>query len=237
MTQQTKRPTLTLLDIGVLTIILLGAALVQSTLGFLGLYQTAQIGQPETLTFDSSDNYGSLLLQGVQFLMAWGYLSVRRFDWQSLDFNTDKHTLTAALKLIVVAGIISTLLAYVLMWLFGEAQYADDTQNASYAVSLSFSLVIFSLFNGFYEEVFFLGLMFATDKRHHKLLIIISLLLRFLVHTYQGLMGAVMVMMLGVVFLYFRQRTTHLVPFMLAHAFFDVFGLGLWGFVDYVMRW
>ena len=43
---------------------------------------------------------------------------------------------------------------------------------------------------------------------------------------HQGLAGAATVTTLGIVFILFRRKTSVLVPFMLAHAFFDVFGLG-----------
>ncbi|WHR54771.1 CPBP family glutamic-type intramembrane protease [Wohlfahrtiimonas chitiniclastica] len=53
-----------------------------------------------------------------------------------------------------------------------------------------------------------------------------SLVIRFSFHTYQGINSAIAITLLGVVFLLIRRRTNLLVPFMLAHAFFDVFGLG-----------
>ena len=222
-----KQSYLTPFDLIILTLILLAPALVQSTLGFLDL-SWAGLSEPESLTFDNDDNYHALVVQGVQFIVAWFYLRVRRFDWRTLDFNIDKHTLTKTLLLIVSAGLMATVFSYGMMWLMPSPDPIGDDVYGDGVSSISLSLVLFSLFNGFYEEIFFLGFVFATQKRYHHALIVISLLLRFLVHTYQGLVGAFVVMMLGVVFLLFRKKIKSLVPFMLAHAFFDVFGLGLW---------
>ncbi|PQH57150.1 type II CAAX prenyl endopeptidase Rce1 family protein, partial [Acinetobacter baumannii] len=60
-----------------------------------------------------------------------------------------------------------------------------------------------------------------------------SLLIRFSFHTYQGISDALAITTLGIVFIIFRQRFYSLIPFMLAHAFFDVFGLGVLGTLLY----
>lgn len=59
-------------------------------------------------------------------------------------------------------------------------------------------------------------------------MLILSLIIRFAFHTYQGLLGAMVISTLGMVFILLRLKDDELVAFMLAHAFFDVFGLGLY---------
>ena len=55
----------------------------------------------------------------------------------------------------------------------------------------------------------------------------LSLIVRFAFHTYQGLASAFTITTLGVVFLLFRRQTNMLLPFILAHGLFDIFGLSL----------
>nr|WP_283162941.1 CPBP family intramembrane glutamic endopeptidase [Moraxella sp. Tifton1] len=89
------------------------------------------------------------------------------------------------------------------------------------------SLLLFALINGFYEEVFFVGLVALTAKKHLPLAIVLTLLVRFAFHTYQGLAGALTITTLGMVFLLLRRKSDELLPFTLAHSFFDLFGLTL----------
>lgn len=104
---------------------------------------------------------------------------------------------------------------------------AESTAGAMGHGALSVSLVLFALLNGFFEEVFFLGLVLAVSPRWRPLAIVLSLGVRFAFHTYQGLAGAATITTLGLVFLLARRRISALPPFMLAHACFDVTGLGL----------
>lgn len=71
-----------------------------------------------------------------------------------------------------------------------------------------------------------MGLIFAVRPKFVPRAAAFSIGVRFIFHLYQGLAGAATVTTLGVVFTLFRRKTSVLVPFMLAHAFFDVFGLG-----------
>lgn len=92
---------------------------------------------------------------------------------------------------------------------------------------ISFSHFLFALLNGFYEELFFLGLIFAVHPRILPAAFAFSLFVRFIFHVYQGIIGALSITTLGIVFYLYRRKISTLVPFMLAHSFFDIYGLNM----------
>ncbi|UWH02138.1 CPBP family intramembrane metalloprotease [Corynebacterium silvaticum] len=92
------------------------------------------------------------------------------------------------------------------------------------------SLVLFSLQNGFYEEIFFLGIFLSVAPKYRVAAFIFSLVVRTIFHTYQGLASALGIgLILGSIFyfLYTRSKDKNLYTFFLAHAICDVVGLAV----------
>jgi hypothetical protein len=73
---------------------------------------------------------------------------------------------------------------------------------------------------GIYEELYFLGICLAVRKEHLKWPVPFSVLIRVSFHTYQGILSALGI---GLLFGGFR----YLLPFFIAHAVGDIFGLGI----------
>lgn len=98
------------------------------------------------------------------------------------------------------------------------------------------STVLYALFNGVYEELFFLGICLTVAPKDMKWAVPFSLLVRVCFHTYQGMLAAFAI---GVLFggflwlIYRRSKDKNLVPFFVAHAIADVIGLGILGFFWY----
>lgn len=221
---------LTIFDVVVLAVLFFGWAIYQSTLSLVELLNAGQ-STPEQLVFDEMANWMGIATELGTLLLVFAYLWCRRFDFGRLNFRISYRTLQKILLYILLAGTVATIVdvghAY---WAMSDV--AESTSGAGYTfdehfAQISPSLVLFALVNGFYEELFFVGLAVLAKKQHLPIVFLMSLVVRFLFHTYQGFVGAFVIMTLGVVFFYLRQKDDELVPFMLAHAFFDVFGLGL----------
>lgn len=252
-----KRTQLHLFDIAVLTFIFFGMAIYSSTAGFLALSQ-ADMSAPSELVFDSSANYYAIVQELITLAVAFLYLKWRRFDFAQFVFKITRFVPLKVVAYVLIAGTIATTSEYALMavmpeWypdlgappidspaLLEEAshqEFAHQAPSQSYDAhehlsQFSPSLLVFALLNGFFEELYFLGILFATPKKHHFGLLVLALLVRFAFHTYQGLAGALVITTLGVVFFVLRKfaltkQDPNLLPFVLAHAFFDIFGLGL----------
>ncbi|EIJ69047.1 CPBP family intramembrane glutamic endopeptidase [Pasteurella bettyae] len=218
-----KKTTLNLIDILLLTLIFFGSSIYASLEQYLSLQQ-AGLESPTDLNLNSEDNYSLLVFELFSLCIAFAYLWWRHFDFKQLNFSINKLTLPLALLFILLAGGIDHLFY---MLIFPTENNVDVSSYAELQPYLSFSLIAAAILNGFYEELYFLGLMFTVPKKWLPYVIIFGLVIRFLFHTYQGLFAATTVTLFGLIFVLLRLRFSTLLPFMLAHAFFDVFGLGL----------
>ncbi|MDO4761424.1 MAG: CPBP family intramembrane metalloprotease [Corynebacterium sp.] len=216
-------------DIVILTVIFFGSAIVSSTMAF---FSAAPDVGASVEDFDSAANYYALAIQSVQLLVGLVYLWLRRFDFRVWKLHP-------TLKGTVVA----VLLFFFLGVLFDVAYWCVDVLSASVTpgpqgigaqsvdgfAHVDFSLVVYSLFNGLYEELFFLGICVMVAPRWRMLAFVFSLVVRFSFHTYQGLVPAVFIgVIVGAVYfvVFNRSKDKNLYPFVLSHAFADIFGIG-----------
>lgn len=122
--------------------------------------------------------------------------------------------------LICVCAVLGHSLVVVLL-----PQYATtpiEEMLASTKVSWS-STIPFMVVNGIYEEVFLLGYLMRGLRRYGASTSLgIALLVRLMYHTYQGPVGVVSVMAVGLVFGLYFQRKGQLFPVVLAHIAIDL---------------
>jgi membrane protease YdiL (CAAX protease family) len=84
-------------------------------------------------------------------------------------------------------------------------------------------VVLVSIVNGTYEEVFLLGYLMRGMRRHGASTAIgIAVLVRLLYHMYQGPAGAVSVVLCGLVFSVYYHYRGRLFPVVLAHIIADM---------------
>ncbi|HFI0250486.1 TPA: CPBP family glutamic-type intramembrane protease [Streptococcus suis] len=80
------------------------------------------------------------------------------------------------------------------------------------------------MFNGFYEEFFFLGLLLSTDRKKRSLVLLFSTIVRTSFLTYQGLVSVIGVPF-GLFYYYmYRNKNDNLLPYFLGHALADMVG-------------
>ena len=104
----------------------------------------------------------------------------------------------------------------------------------SFCKNFTVSVIPFAFLNGFYEEIFFLGICLSVEKKWIPEALIYSIIVRYAVHTYQGQISAICIgLVLGLTFfiLYRRSKTKNLIPFFIAHAIGDVFGVGIMAYI------
>ncbi|HDL2992820.1 TPA: CPBP family intramembrane metalloprotease, partial [Mannheimia haemolytica] len=95
---------------------------------------------------------------------------------------------------------------------------------------VNISTVLYAILNGFYEEIFFLGICLAVKPEYLKWAVIYSLIIRVSFHTYQGMESALgLGIWLGLIIylLYSRSKQKNLFPFWVAHSIADILGLSL----------
>ncbi|QCD43841.1 type II CAAX prenyl endopeptidase Rce1 family protein [Campylobacter mucosalis] len=204
-------------DILLLSVTLFGYAAYTSTIYFLN--DTSDFA---SLTdFSQRDNYLGLRIQLFWLFLALCYLKFIKYDFSVLKFQiTLKSTIFALILFCFLA-----LLMDGYFWLL-------DILGVAYPASsyIDTSIVIYSLFNGFYEEFFFIALCLSTKPEIKKYVFTYSLFVRFSFHTYQGVASALgITLILGCIYflLYERLRVKNLYPYFLSHALADIFGLGI----------
>ncbi|XXQ68778.1 CPBP family intramembrane glutamic endopeptidase [Neisseriaceae bacterium B1] len=221
---------LSLIDFFILATLLFGSAIYSSTIQYLELLSNNQI-VPTNLEFDNTGNWSGIGMELTLLLLTFGYLYYRKFNFKRLNFNINAKTGLKILLYILLAGSVASAYEVLQQMLFPEFYPATDQTEvynaAKHFAMWSPSFIVFAFVNGFFEELFFIGLVPLVQRKHLPLVIVLSLLVRFAFHTYQGLAGALTITTLGIVFLLLRRKSNELLPFTFAHTFFDLFGLGL----------
>ncbi len=214
-------------DILVLTIIFWGSSIVTSTQFYIALCQGTMNLEGST-DFTAADNYRVLYSQGTLLAIAIIYLFIRRFDFSSLNIKFSFKAIIWGIVLFIGAGLIQDVYSVAMAQVEGYLPFPSPLGNIVHNEMLS--TVIYSLFNGFYEEIYFLGFCLAVPKNYLKWVIPFSILIRTSFHTYQGMISAVGVgVIFGVYMLYGykKSKSGNLLPFFIAHAFGDIYGLSI----------
>lgn len=214
-------------DILILTIILFGHGIYNSTIQYIALKNNV-LTLDDTLTFTTAINYQALVTQSILLFVAFIYLLIRNFDF-SIFYKKIRVTpwlIPQIIGIFVVAAFAMDIY-YILTYNFGIRAIPSMFEIFS---KMDISLIFYSLLNGFYEEIFFLGICLAVKPEHTKWAFLYSLIIRCSFHTYQGLTTALgLGIILGSIFyfLYKKIKPENLLPFFLAHSIADIIGLSV----------
>lgn len=234
--QNEKIKNLKFLDIFILTLIMFSYFIYSSNFLHLDDFSSAQ-----TIEFTSKMNYEALILQLILLILAFFYLWLRRFDFSILKIKFDIKSILLGIFIFVGVSLIFDLYFMIvdeIILFFYDVDFYEN-QAISLVESkfshIDFSLIIYSLLNGFYEEIFFLGLCLSVTSKNIKFAFLYSLVIRYSFHTYQGTISAIAIgLILGTIYyvLYTKMRDKNLTPFFISHCFGDIFGMGI---VNYIM--
>ncbi|HAJ74486.1 MAG TPA: CPBP family intramembrane metalloprotease [Lachnospiraceae bacterium] len=214
-------------DILVLTLILWGEGIYTSTVSYIALIQGATTVD-DNLTFSAADNYGALALQAGLLLLALLYLWLRRFDFKAWTIRFNLKAVACGVLIFLAAALLLDIYFLLIDPLTGVLPFPGPI--GAFLGSETISGVIYALLNGVYEELYFLGICLAVRKEHLKWAVLFSLLIRVSFHTYQGMLSALGIGLLFGIFMYLlyrRSKDRNLLPFFIAHATGDIFGLGI----------
>lgn len=199
-------------DILVLTLIFFGYPILASTGLYFTAAETAGNQAPQqALQFSAHDNWRSILFKGITLLVAFAYLHWRRFDFSQLNFKLNRYTPVKTLAFILLVGVIAAAFDGIQLFLLEPGMEAEAVEGADQSAESY----------GFFEELYFLGLIFCAEKKIFRWALIFSLFVRFSFHAYQGIDAALTIItLLGLVFCLLRLKHKSLPHFMLAHSFF-----------------
>ncbi|MDG4513770.1 CPBP family intramembrane metalloprotease [Streptococcus suis] len=225
------------LDVFVLTAILFGNAIYTSTMQWIASFSATEVVENGVQSFTAADNWWALTNQGKLFLFALVYLLIRNYDFKQLKVKLEWTVLLWGPLIFIGAGLISDLAFTAFSYLPGISggynylgylpYYNWDIMTViNRFLAVDYSTVVYALFNGFYEEFFFLGLLLSTDTKKRSLVLLFSTIVRTSFHTYQGLVSALVIgVPFGLFYYYmYRKKNDNLMPYFLGHALADMVG-------------
>lgn len=167
-----------------------------------------------------------LLVYELVMLVALGaFLSARGWSLLQLGFKPSIKDTAIGIGLAFIAYV-----AYGAVWgVFGSSiPGLEDEANGLVAPGLGMiTILAVSILNPIFEEVFVCGYIITVLKKTRSVSFAIntSVAIRLAYHLYQGAVGVISIIPLGLVFAYWFARTGRLWPVVIAHAIFDLVGL------------
>lgn len=103
---------------------------------------------------------------------------------------------------------------------------AKDTHLVAPGLKIG-TITVVSIINPVFEELFVTGyvISYLQKRRSMWFAINVSVLIRFLYHLYQGAVGVISIIPIGLIFAIWYARTRRLWPLIVAHAAFDFLAL------------
>ena len=186
------------------------------------------IGAGRTAVYSNQQLASVLVVELLQFaFLAW-FLHVRGWTFEKVSLKVTLRGTALGLGLMV-----ATQAVFVVAQLIGEHVLPIDMNSAASfypqgAKDLDLQLIfITSVVNGVYEELFVAGYIITalTPVRGPWTAINVSTGVRLLYHLYQGPIGILTIVPLGILFGWVYVRTKQLWPLIVAHVLIDVVGL------------
>jgi membrane protease YdiL (CAAX protease family) len=145
---------------------------------------------------------------------------LRTRNWSLKDFNIQflPRFVGVGILLLFASNIISGIIFKLLELL---KVFEEQTRN-----SIHFNLnsnwvliIVFIILNSIFEEALLIGYLFKRlAKLHPVIIIILSVFIREIYHTYQGWTSAIIIIPLGIVFGYYYYKYRKLWPLIIAHS-------------------
>ncbi len=169
--------------------------------------------------------------EGVMLLLLSAFLWVRGWRPGQLGLRPGLKDTVIGLGLAAVGYI-----AYLLVWLVASSLVPSLGYSlhgvAGGGLGLA-TVVAVSILNPFFEEIFVCGYVISALKtsRGVYFAVNVSVAIRLAYHLYQGALGVIGIVPLGLIFGHWFARTGRLWPVVVAHALFDF--IALLAFVHY----
>ncbi|TXD44308.1 CPBP family intramembrane metalloprotease [Xanthomonas campestris] len=174
--------------------------------------------------FSDASLWGMVFYELLVLAILLPVLWFRGWRPQSLGLQWQLRDLAAGLGLLAVCLLVTYPLT-LLNWSLGSNTHPFDAMVAG-QLSITAVLAI-SLINPIFEEVFVCGyVIHALEPRHGRAFAVnVSVALRTSYHLYQGPIGAISILAIGLILGWWVARRGRLWPAILAHGALDLLGL------------
>ena len=200
-------------------------------LGAFGLFMLSSVTAafaPEPPAAVSDDGLLGLVVYEVFILMALGaFLAMR--GWRMADFGMTPTFKDTGIGYLLAAACYA---AYIAAWTIVSLYVPADTDLQVSADLRASTVVMLSLVNPVFEELFVCGYLINALKKRRSVVfaINVSVAVRLAYHLYQGPLAVLHIVPMGLIFGYWFARTGRLWPLVVGHALLDF--LALWPYVE-----
>jgi membrane protease YdiL (CAAX protease family) len=180
--------------------------------------------------YDNSGLVGDLVFELVQSLFLIWFLRIRGWTLEKLGLNVTLRGTLLGVGLLAFTYGLWIGVQYLAGWIMPVEMQAAQARYPTASPDLSMSLMFLaSVVNGIFEEVFVAGYVIAAvgPVRGMWTAINVSTGIRLLYHLYQGPLGVMSIVPMGLVFGYAYARTRLLWALIFAHIVMDIVGLAL----------
>ena len=169
----------------------------------------------------------SLIVEPILLALLCTFLGWRGWTLKRYGLQPGVRDTLIGFALAVVAYVVYVAV-YLLAAHFSQLAYAGGhAEIGSHDLRWPTVLAV-SLLNPVFEELFLCGYLITRAREAGRLSagINTSVAIRVLCHLYQGSIGVVGIIPFGLLFAFWYARTARLWPLIVAHALFDLLGLG-----------
>lgn len=173
----------------------------------------------------TADLYALLVLELKILIVILPVLYVRGWTLQRVGLMPNVKETYVGVALAVATYVAYFPLLSVALFLFpGLDSSIAENELGSQKLSL-LAVIAVCIINSFFEELFLCGYIMTSvmKKRNVWVAINASVFLRLLYHLYQGPLGAINIILTGVVFSYWFARTGRLWPLIVAHGLLNFY--------------
>lgn len=189
------------------------------------------LGTPADSTapvFTNAELLATIIFEVIQLgFLSW-FLRIRGWTLEKFGLGVSWRGTAAGVVLLAITYGMAVGAQYLAQIIFDYDLEAAAARAPKVDPDLSMQLVfIVSVVNGIFEELFVTGYIITSliAKRGMWMAINVSVVVRLLYHLYQGPIGIMTVVPMGLLYGYAYTRTRQLWPLMVAHVALDVVGL------------
>lgn len=197
---------------------------------FASIMSLGTPGSSATPVFTNAELLATIIFEVVQLGFLGWFLRLRGWTLERFGLGFSwSGTLVGLLLLVATYGLVAGVQQ------LAQGVFNYDLQNAIERApkadkDLSVQLVfLVSVINGIFEELFVAGYIITaiTPRRGMWTAINASVVVRLLYHLYQGPIGVLTIVPMGLLYGYLYSRTRQLWPLVVAHVLLDIVALSM----------
>jgi uncharacterized protein len=178
--------------------------------------------------FTNAELLGTIVFEVIQLGFLGWFLRIRGWTLEKFGLSFSWRATGVGLVLLAFTYVVTLGAQVIAQIIFNYDIQAAIARAPKVDPDLSMQLVfLVSVVNGIFEELFVAGYIITslTGRRGMWVAINVSVVVRLLYHLYQGPIGVMTIVPMGLLYGYVYARTRQLWPLVVAHMLIDIIGL------------